>query len=101
MAEIEERALARLVLVRRDRFRLEPHALGDRMDARLAVENTSGRFRLQPLEKLQVADQPDLGHFRVAGAELALGQRVERRRVGKHQRRLHEGADEVFSLAAH
>ena len=60
---------------------------------------TSSRFFSSQSKNVRVADQSDLGHLRIAGAELALRQRIERISVGKHQRRLHERADEVLAMS--
>ena len=56
--------------------------------------------RLQPGEEGGVAEQPVFGDFGIAGAELALRQRVEQRGVGDHQDRLVEGADQVLAVRA-
>ena len=79
-------------------FALNAHALGDRADARRAAAKTSVAIRLQPVEEVRVADQADLRHLGVAGAELALRQRVERVGVGEDQGGLQESADEVLAM---
>ena len=53
---------------------------------------------LQPGEEGGVAEQPVFGDLGVAGAEVALGQRVEQRGVGDDQHRLVEGADQVLAV---
>ena len=81
---------------------LNAHALGDGADARRRRRRRSpSRFASSQAKNVGVADQPVLRHLRIAGAELALRQRVERRRVGEHQRRLHGTRRRGSCRAAH
>ena len=82
VAEIEQRPLASFQLVRGDGARLEAHCLGNRAHACRATGKHLRAVCFQPLEELLVADQPGLCHLGIAGAELALGKRVERGGVG-------------------
>ena len=61
--------------------------------------NTSRQLASSHSKKCSVAEQPVLHHLGIAGAELALRQRVEQRGVGDHQDRLIERADQVLALA--
>jgi len=55
--------------------------------------------RLQPGEEGGVAEQAVFGDLGIAGAELALGQRIEQGGIGDHHDRLVEGADQILALA--
>ena len=54
---------------------------------------------VEPFEEVGVAEQAVFHHLGIAGAELALRQRVEQRGVGHHQDRLIERADQVLAVA--
>ena len=100
VAEIEQRAIAGLALVARDDLGLHAAAGGDRMLARRAGagEDVVG-IGLEPGEEAGIAEQAVFGDLRIAGAELARRKGIEQRRVGDHQDRLVEGADQIFAVA--
>ena len=52
----------------------------------------------EPREERRIAEQSVFGDLGIAGAELALRQRVEQRGIGNDQDRLMEGADQVLAL---
>ncbi len=60
--------------------------------------NRSRQLASSHSKKSGVAEQAVFHHFRIAGAEFALRQSVEQRRVGDHQDRLIERADQVLAL---
>ncbi len=101
VAEIEQRAVAGLVLVARDDVGLgrrswwrSPRCAPGRRRTRRASSRSS------QAKNGGVVDQPVFGDLGIAGAELAQRQRVEHVGVGEHQARLVEGADQVLAVAA-
>ena len=54
---------------------------------------------LKPGEEGLIAKEPVFGDFRVAGAKFARRQRIQQRRIGHHQNRLVECADQVLAVA--
>ena len=101
VAEIEQRAVAGLALVARHdrrpcrgtRWRSHARAPPDRRREHVLP------VRLQPGEEAGIAEQAELRDLRIAGAEVARGQRVEQRGIGDHQDRLVERADQVLAMA--
>ena len=103
VAEIEQRALAGLALVARDDAGLGAAAHRDGVLARssgLPPANMSCQFASSQAKNAGVAEQAVFGDLGIAGAEFAQRQRVEQRRVGDHQNRLVEGADQVLAVRA-
>ena len=72
----------------------------DRVLARRAAGEHVLPVGFQPGEEAGIAEQAVFGDLGIAGAELALRQRVEQRGVGEHQDRLMEGADQILAVAA-
>src|SRR5690606_23936028 len=85
VAQVEERALARFVFVTLDDFRLGAAGGGDRLHACGSAGKDLTPTRLQPGEEVRPIDEAVFGDRRIAGAELARGQRVERLCIGKDQ----------------
>ena len=77
VAEIEQRALALLGLVGDDDARLGGATRRDRLGPRRTAGEDVAPAGLQEFEESPVADQAVFDHLGVAGAELALAQRVE------------------------
>jgi hypothetical protein len=61
--------------------------------------NTSCQFFSSHSKKVRLVDQPVFGDFGIAGAEFALGKRVQHIGVGEHEIRLMEDADQVLAMA--
>ena len=99
MAEIEQRPLAGLALVARDRLRLGAAAHRHRVLARGSAGEDLAPIGLEPGKEGGVANQPVFGDLGIAGAELAHRQRIEQRRVGHDQDRLVKRANEVLAMA--
>ena len=98
VAEIEQRALARLALVGGDDARLQlaaaPHGVGEgRAIARQQLLDVG----FEPVDERSVEREAVLDHLGQARAQLAVGQRVEGRHVRDHRARLVEGADHVLA----
>ena len=68
------------------------------MFARRAAGENIFPVGLEPGEEIDVAEQSVFGDLGIAGAELALRQRVEQRGIGEHQDRLMEGADQILAV---
>ena len=70
-----------------------------RVRERFGIERQhSPRVGFAPGEKLAVADQTDLDDFRVAAAQFARRQRLHQVKIGQHQARLVDQADEILAL---
>ena len=100
VAEIEQRAVAVLALVAHHHGGLGAAALRHGLVALRAAGEDALPVGLAPVEEARVVDEAVFHHLRIAGAHLAQRQRVEQRRVGQHEARLMEGADEVLAVAA-
>ena len=98
MPEIEQRALSLLGLVGGDHARLGGATRRNGFSARRTAGERIAPTRFQKLEKAAVADEPIFDDFGVAGAKIALAQRIEAHGVGQHQRGLMKGADEVLAV---
>ena len=102
MAEIEERARARrLALV----FGHDPGLGGDAgrdalFERRGLTCQNRGAVILQPGEEFRIAEHAVFQNLGVTGAHFAIGQRVECRQIGKHQRGLVKGTDEILARRA-
>ena len=91
VAEIEQRAIAALVLVARDDFGLDLAGALDGVRERGGVARQQLRgIRSSQSKKLAVDDEPVLDDFGEAGAQLAIGQRGERVRCRRRRRRADE-----------
>jgi hypothetical protein len=100
VAEIEQGAAIGLALVGRHDRRFRGAARHDRMLLRRGIAGQQRRaVALEPGEELRLIDQPVLHHLGIAGAQLAWRQGGQHVRVGQHQLRLMEGADEVLAMA--
>ena len=102
VAEIEQRAGARrLAFV----FGHDPRLGGDAgrdclfQRRRIARQHRTA-IVFQPGEEFRIAEHAVFQNLGVTGAHLAIGQRVERRQIGKHQRGLVKGTDQVFARRA-
>ena len=97
VAEVEDAAQARFLLVLRDHVRLDPARLGDDRGQHLGftIEDRAMLLR-DTFEERGAGGDAVLDDFIEAGAELAARQRAEHRRVGDHRVRLVEGADQVL-----
>ena len=73
-------------------------ALGDRVLARGAAGKDLVAIGLQPVEEFRIAQHAVFDDFGIAGAELALRQRVEHLGVGDHQHRLMKRAEQVLAV---
>ena len=99
VAQIEQGAASGLALVRRHDIGLRLATHGDGMGERVILARQHPRaVLLQPAEEVRPVYQAVFHDLRVAGPEFAVGQGGERGRVGEHETRLVEGADEVLAL---
>jgi hypothetical protein len=98
VAEIEQRPVPVLALVAHHHGGLGPAALRHRVVALGAAGENPAPVPLAPAEERLVVDEPVFRDLGIAGAHLAERQGVEERRVGEHQARLMEGADEVLAV---
>ncbi len=57
----------------------------------------SGGVVLEQIEDDRVGDEPGLHHLGQPGGELVSGQRLERRQIAQHGRRLMERADQILA----
>ena len=98
VAEIEQGAgAALLALVGGDDCGLAAAGDGDRLVALRPAGDDGAPVLLQPGEECGVVDQAVFGHLGIAGAEDARAQRIEHARIGQHQARLVERADQVLA----
>ncbi len=72
--------------------------MGDGVGPRLGITAEQGRgVGGAPREKCGIVDQSVFDDLGVSRAQLAQGQRIERVRIGEHQRWLVKGADQVLA----
>ena len=103
VTEIKQHAIAGFALVAGNNRGLGSAAhrngvLACKTSGRMGAGEQVAPVRVEPFEEIGVAEQSVFHHLGVAGAELALRQRVEQRGVGHHQDRLVECADQVLAL---
>ena len=98
VAEIEQRPIALLGFVGGDHARLGGAARRDRLGPRRAAGEDLAPARFEKFKKIPVVDEAVLDHLRVAGAKLALAQRVETAGIGEDKGRLVERPDEVLAV---
>jgi len=98
MSEIEQGAVALFRLVARDHGGFRGAGFCNGFEPRRAAGEDVAPARFQPFEEIVIVDQPVFDDLGVTRAEFALRQRVERRRIGEHQLRLVEGADEILAM---
>ena len=99
VARVEDRPPPSLALVLAHHRRLDLDAPPDQLLEGSGIPGDQRvRLPLQPLEVRPVGDQAVLHRLRQSGAELPIGQRRERERIGHHRDRRVEGADQVLPL---
>ncbi len=99
MAEVEQRAVALLALVPCHGCGLGPATRRNGFGAGRAAREDGLPLPFEPGEERRVIDQAIFDDLGVTGPELPLRQRREAIRIGEHQRRLVEGADEILAVA--
>jgi hypothetical protein len=91
VAEVEQRPHAALALVGGDDGGLRPATRGDGVSQCRGIPRQHGSpVRCQPVEERRIAQQAVLHHLGIAGPELPVVQRRQRRDVGEDQSRLVE-----------
>lgn len=97
MAQIEQGTPSGLALILFNDPGLERDSIGDRLGQSRAVERRFPGLR-QPFEHVGISDQGGLEDFGVTRAYFPVGQALEKKRIGDHQARLVEGADEILAV---
>ena len=98
VAEVQDHPHARFAFVRLHDLRLDLAGPRHRVTQRVRIPGKQSRqVFFDPVEEVRVEDDAVLDHFRQAGAQFALGQRVEGVEVRDHATRLVEGADQILA----
>src|SRR5215472_4107711 len=98
VAEIEQRAVALLAFVAGDDLGFHRAAGQHRAPQRLRSKRTDlVAFGFEPGEKFGVTDEAVFDDLGIAGEQLAARQAPQNGRVGEHETRLVEGADQILA----
>ena len=101
MKRVKRRATADRPMLQGDPAQRIRHLIGERYpiyaEADVTVMSRDVSHKVSVAEI--IAEQPELCKLGIAGAEVALRQRIEQRRIGNHQDRLMKHADEIFAVA--